>query len=107
MGKYVEKLKDRWGVDNGWQVLLIFFIFSITGMTALYVRKFMFGVLGFDASTPTWEKVLGWLFTVFPSYQILFLVYGFLLGQFDFVWQFEKKNLRRFKKMFSSGKSHQ
>lgn len=102
MSKYVDKLKERWGVDNGWQVLLILFIFSITGMTALYVRKFMFGVLGFTAQTPTWEKILGWILIVFPSYQILFLFYGFLLGQFDFVWRFEKKNACRLKKLFSS-----
>jgi hypothetical protein len=32
---------------------------------------------------------------VFPAYQILILVYGFLLGQFDFFWQKEKKLLQR------------
>jgi hypothetical protein len=102
MGKYVDKLKERWGVETGWQVLLILFIFSITGMTALYVRKFFFTLFGFDAQTPIWAKILVWILTVVPSYQILFLTYGFLLGQFDFVWRFEKKSARRIKKLFSS-----
>ncbi len=102
MGKYVNKLKERWGVEKGWQVLLILFIFSLTGITALYVRKFFFTLFGFDAQTPIWQKILLWIFTVIPSYQILFLAYGFLLGQFDFVWRFEKKSARRIKKLFSS-----
>lgn len=102
MGKYLEKLKERWGVDNGWQVLLILFIFSITGMTALYVRKFFFALMGFDVSTPLWQKIIVWIVTVIPSYQVLFLTYGFLLGQFDFVWRFEKNSARRIKNLFTS-----
>lgn len=107
MKKLIEKLKERWKVETLWQIILILFIFSITGMTALYVRKFVFGWLGIDDHTPFMLKILAWLLTVFPSYQILFLLYGFILGQFDFVWRFEKKSLRRitglFKKVSSSG----
>ncbi|MCH2449962.1 MAG: prolipoprotein diacylglyceryl transferase [Gracilimonas sp.] len=100
MKNYFEKLKERWGVDHFWQVGLILFIFSITGMTALYVRKYAFYLLGFNESTPFWEEAITWVLVVFPSYQVLFLVYGFLLGQFDFVWRFEKKSLLKLKKLF-------
>lgn len=102
MRKLYEKLKERWGVESPWQVLVILFIFSITGMTALYVRKLFFALFGFDAQTPMWEKVVVWIVTVIPSYQILFLAYGFLLGQFEFVWEFEKNSVRRIKNLFSS-----
>ena len=102
MKKLLEKLKKRWGVDKGWQVLLILFIFSITGMTALYVRKFFFMLFGLNAQTPVWQKIVVWILTVVPSYQILFLTYGFLLGQFEFVWEFEKNSARRIKRLFSS-----
>jgi hypothetical protein len=104
MGKYVDKLKERWGVETLGQVLLILFIFSITGLTALYVRKFFFTLFGFDAQTPLWEKIIVWIVTVVPSYQILFLTYGFLLGQFEFVWRFEKKSARRIKNLFTFSK---
>ena len=100
MKNFLEKLKDRWEVDHFWQVALILFIFSITGMTTLVVRKYVFELLGFSASTPFWEQAITWVLVVFPSYQILFLLYGFLLGQFDFVWRFEKKNLHKLKKLF-------
>lgn len=104
MNKYIEKLKKRWGVESLGGVIIIFFIFSITGMTALYVRKFVFGWLGVDGHTPLWIEIIAWVLVVFPSYQILFLLYGFLLGQFDFVWNFEKKNLARLKNLFVRSK---
>ena len=104
MGNLIEKLMQRWGVETYGGLLLILFIFSITGMSALYVRKFVFGWVGIDAETPFWIEVIAWAVVVFPSYQLLFLLYGFLLGQFDFVWSFEKKSLGRIKSLFIRGK---
>ena len=100
MSSIFDKLKKRWGVGSAWQVLLILFIFSITGITALYVRKFVFDIVGITSQTPGYLQFLGWLFTVFPAYQGLFLFYGFVLGQFEFVWNFEKKSMNRFKTLY-------
>ncbi|HKL17857.1 MAG TPA: DUF6787 family protein [Halalkalibaculum sp.] len=100
MTKIFEKLKERWGLNSFWHVMLILFIFSITGMTTLYVRQFFFDLMGISTDTGTMVKVLAWLLVVFPSYQALFLMYGFVLGQFDFVWRFEKKSLARIKNLF-------
>jgi hypothetical protein len=36
------------------------------------------------------------LLIIFPVYQILLVIIGWLFGQFDFFWAFEKKMLRRF-----------
>jgi len=98
--EFLEKLKKRWGVEHFWQVVLILFIFSICGMTVLYIRKIAFDLLGFGQATPLWEEAVAWLVIVFPSYQILFLFLGFIFGQFDFVWRFEEKNFRRLKGFF-------
>lgn len=92
---------QRWGVDSVWQVLLILFIFSITGFTTLYVKKMLFDLAGLTAQSPFWGKALLWVFAVLPAYQLLFLGYGFIFGQFDFVWRFEKKSLGRIKSLFS------
>jgi hypothetical protein len=100
MNKLIEKLMQRWGVQSYGGLLLILFIFSVTGMSALYVRKWVFGFLGFNAETPFWIEIIGWALVVFPAYQILFLFYGFILGQFEFVWNFEKKSLHRIKSIF-------
>lgn len=102
MGELIEKLKKRWGVETIGGFLLILFIFAITGITTLYVRKLSFVWLGFTDQTPLWLEIVAWIFIVFPAYQVLFLLYGFLLGQFEFVWNFEKKSLRRIKSFFIS-----
>lgn len=102
MTKIMNKLKKRWGVSSAWQVLLILFIFAITGLSALYVRKLFFALLGITDQTAMGIKILVWVVTVIPSYQVLFLTYGFLLGQFEFVWEFEKNSARRIKKLFTS-----
>jgi len=105
MNKLIAKLKKRWGVDTIWQLAIILVIFSLSGLSVLYVRKVAFDWLGFTGQTPLWEEAVAWVVFVIPSYQVLFLGYGFLLGQFDFVWRFEKNNLKRarnlLKKLFS------
>jgi len=101
----IRALKDRWNVETIGGIILILFIFSITGMSALYVRHFVFDLLGFDEQTPLWIEVIGYILIIIPSYQILFLLYGFLLGQFEFVWNFEKKSLARIKSLFIHSKN--
>lgn len=100
MGELIEKLMKRWGVESYGGLVLILFIFSITGLTALYVRKYVFGWLGLNAETPLWIEIIAWALVIFPAYQVLFLLYGFILGQFEFVWNFEKKSLHRIKSLF-------
>lgn len=95
MKKLLEKLKTRWELNSYRQVVLILLIFSFSGMSVLFVRKAVFYWLGINAATPLWEEVLAWLLVVVPSYQLLFMGYGALFGQFDFVWRFEKRSLQR------------
>lgn len=101
MSELIEKLMKRWGVESYGGLILILFIFSITGLTALYVRKYVFGWLGLNAETPLWIEIIAWALVIFPIYQVLFLLYGFILGQFEFVWNFEKKSLHRIKNLFA------
>ena len=100
MTDFLDKLKERWGVHTYGQLALILFIFAITGISTLVVRKFAFDLIGITEATAYWVKIVAWILVVFPSYQLLFLFYGFILGQFDFVWRFEKKSLGRIKSLF-------
>ena len=100
MKDLIKKLQKRWGVDNYGQLLLILFIFAITGIATLYVRKVSFELLGITPETGWAVRAATWLLVVFPSYQLLFLLFGFIFGQFDFVWRFEKKSLGRLKNIF-------
>ena len=104
VGEFIEKMKKRWGVESFGGLLLILFIFAITGITTLYVRELVFGWIGIGSATPLWLELIAWIIIVFPSYQLLFLFFGFAMGQFEFVWEFEKKSLNRIKNLFTSNK---
>lgn len=98
---FIEKLKIKWGLESVFQVIIILLVFSITGSTVVYLRKFLFGVLGFDESTALWLKTVTYILFVFPAYQLLILGYGALFGQFDFFWKKEKKLFHTIKRLFS------
>jgi len=95
------KLKNKWGIKSNWDFIAINIVFSLAGMAIVIVRKPLFLLLGFSAETPFWMKFLAWLAIVFPTYQINLLIFGFLLGQFGFFWDKEKKLFQFFaKKIF-------
>jgi len=102
VNRIVTKLMDRWEVETAWQVVIILVIFALTGITALYVKQLAFSWIGIVESTPWWVRFISWIGIVLPSYQLLFLMYGFLLGQFEFVWRFEKNSLQRIRNLFLS-----
>lgn len=94
--RLLEKLKTRWGIESNTQVAIIFFVFSVAGFAIVYVRKLVFSLLGIEAQDPFWLKTIVWLLTIFPLYNVSLLIFGTLLGQFEFFWWFFKKALFRF-----------
>ena len=91
----MEKLKQRWGVESNFQLTVIFIVFAITGSASAMVSKPVCLWLGIT------KEDFGFLFTpirlilIFPFYQVLLVIIGFLFGQFAFFWKFEKKLLRK------------
>jgi hypothetical protein len=67
----------------------------------MYIKRPIFAILGIDGNDPVWLRILVWMITVFPAYQILLLLYGFLLGQFAFFWAFEKRMFGSIRKLFT------
>ncbi len=92
---FIDKLKERWGINSTFQVIIILIVFACTGFTALYVKKFFFAWIGVEAEDPFWYRSIIWLITVLPAYQVLLLIYGTLFGQFTFFWNFLKKTFGR------------
>jgi hypothetical protein len=90
----MKKLKERWGIESNFQLTLIFIVFAITGSTSAWLSKPFCYWLGITKAD------LGFWFTpvrlllIFPIYQVLLVLIGFLFGQFRFFWAFEKKMLR-------------
>ncbi len=97
----MDKLKERWGITSSFQLILIFVVFAITGSSSVYVAKPFLQLIGMEYenfSETWWGTSLYWILRIlliFPFYQILLVVYGWLFGQFKFFWAFEKKMLKR------------
>jgi hypothetical protein len=91
----MSDLKKRWGIETNFQLTIIFIVFAITGSASAWLSKPFCFWLGITKSD------LGYWFTpvrlllIFPIYQVLLVLIGFIFGQFKFFWAFEKKMLKR------------
>ena len=99
----MEKLKQRWGISSNWQILIIFFVFSITGSSSLFIAKPIIKALGITKENL--HIIIYWILYIligFIFYQVMLVVFGWLFGQYKFFWNFEKKMLSRigFKRFF-------
>lgn len=90
----MKRLKERWGLTSNWQLAIIFVVFAITGSASAYLSRPFCEWLGIT------KEDLGHWFTpirlllIFPIYQVLLVTIGFIFGQFQFFWNFEKKMLK-------------
>ena len=98
--KFIDRVKERYGVKSNFQIFIICLVFALTGLSAVEIRKVIFPLVGVTELTPIWLKSLFWLFLVFPSYYVFLLTYGFIFGQKKFFWGMFKKSFGRFAKPF-------
>ncbi|WP_405206851.1 DUF6787 family protein [Aquimarina sp. LLG6339-5] len=94
--KIFSALEKKWEINYRWEMIAIFIVFAITGSTAARVSDPLLTLIGLSKETTS-----GWIywplriFLIFPIYQVILLIVGWLFGQFKFFWWFEKKMLRR------------
>ena len=94
----IRYLKEKWGIKSNFQVLVIIFVFSITGSIAVYVARPTLLFLGIEK-----EFLNPWIYypirilIIFPIYQLIILLIGSIFGQFPFFWKMQKKILNKFK----------
>ncbi len=92
---WIEKLRQRWQLGSIFQVVIVLVVFACTGITiALIKRPLLLFLFGESAAGSTLVTVLYYIF-ILPLYNVVLLAYGFLFGQFDFFWKFEKRFLGR------------
>lgn len=101
----MKKLKDRWGIDSNSQLLVILLVFAITGSSAAKLASPLCEFLGITQQSTHWS--IYWtlrILLIFPIYQVLLVSFGWVFGQFEFFWTFEKKMLSRmgFAKLFKN-----
>lgn len=98
---FIDKLKQRWEITSTWQVIIILIVFALTGTSVLYAEKLVYDLLNIPPNLEWYYSTLLFLIITLPLYNILLLVYGFILGQFRFFWNFEKKFFGRIGSLFS------
>ncbi|MCF0043681.1 DUF6787 family protein [Dyadobacter fanqingshengii] len=96
----IEKLKERWNVRNGWDVLVILIVFACTGFSVLYAKRGLFYLIGLTEESPTWLRWTINILIILPLYQVILLAWGWIWGKFDFFWEFEKRMFSRIGSIF-------
>ncbi|MBA6157319.1 diacylglyceryl transferase [Tenacibaculum sp. S7007] len=93
----MKKLMLRWNIEKPWQLIIIFFVFSITGSSSIMVGRPILKSLGITLQNlPSVVYYPLFIALSFICYQVLLVTYGWLFGQFTFFWNMEKKMLKRF-----------
>lgn len=93
---FINKLEKKWIVNQRWELIRIFLIFALTGSSSVFVGRPFIKLLGVSKDNlhiSVYYALFILISLVF--YQILLLLWGWILGQFDFFWRFEKKMLKR------------
>ncbi|WP_452598100.1 DUF6787 family protein [Pontimicrobium sp. MEBiC01747] len=92
-----KKLEKKWVVEHKWEMIRIFIVFAITGSSSVFIGRPIIKFLGITKDNL--NVLIYWILYIIIGlifYQILLVTFGWLFGQFQFFWAFEKKMLRRF-----------
>jgi hypothetical protein len=99
----MERLKQRWKLGSISQVIVVLLVFACTGFTVLFIKKPILRFLAGENGDTAFASVLYYIF-ILPLYNVILLGYGFLLGQFTFFWEFEKRSVGRIISVFRKTK---
>jgi hypothetical protein len=100
---WVQRLKTRWNLKSPYQVIIVLIVFACTGFSVLFIKKPILKILSGSEEVSAAGTILYYVL-ILPLYNVLLLAYGFVFGQFDFFWQFEKRFFRRIISTFNKQK---
>lgn len=91
-----KKLEHKWKVTYRWELIRIFIVFAITGSSSVLIGRPLIQWIGITKENLN-PFVYWFLYIIIGLifYQILLVSLGWLFGQFQFFWEFEKKMLKR------------
>ena len=85
---------QRWKLGSAFQVVVVLIVFACTGFTVLFIKRPILHFLAGDEGDTLTASVIYYLL-ILPLYNVILLAYGFLFGQFNFFWEFEKRFFNR------------
>jgi hypothetical protein len=87
--------KQRWGITNNFQLLLIVVVFAINGSLSARISALLMRFLGINNENTHWFfYYLALIILVLPLYPFLLMGFGYLFGQSKFFFPFSKKMLK-------------
>lgn len=105
-----ERIKKKFKIKSNLQLLIILSVFSLTGGLSLKFTTPILDFIGlssFNSSDVLWENLFYFilrLIVLFPVYQLLLIVVGFLFFQHQFFKEFVKNTLCKMKIISETGK---
>src|SRR5258706_14412049 len=96
---WIEKLQTRWRVNSVAKVFIILAVFACTGLTVMFIKPVITGLF-FNSGHSALFSILYWIL-ILPFYNLVLLFYGFVLGNFKFFWEYEKRFFKRIGKLFT------
>lgn len=91
---WISRLKAKWNLKNTFQVIIILLVFACTGFTVLFIKKPLLMFIAGENGRSLLASILYYIL-ILPIYNVFLLAYGFLFGQFQFFWDFEKRSFNR------------
>jgi len=91
-----KKLYKRWDVTYRWELVAIFLAFAVTGSTAGRISNPLMDLIGLGKDVTS-----GWVYwpvrilLIFPIYQVLLVIFGWIFGQYSFFKAFATKMVSR------------
>lgn len=99
---WIERLRKRWQLRSAWQVIIVLLVFACTGFTVMFLKKPILQLLETEDSS---SASIAYYLLILPLYNVILLAYGFVFGQFQFFWEFEKRFISRLISIFKRTKN--
>ncbi len=100
MKAFYQRFKLKYGINDK-DAIIVLLVFTVTGSLSVKLGRPVLAF--FQISSETMSAWTYWplrVLVTFPIYQILLLAIGSSLGQFKFFWQFQKKMILPFGRLF-------
>ncbi len=98
---FLERLQKRWNLNSLWQVVIVLIVFALTGFSVMFLKRPLFAWIGTNPEYELYFSITYYVL-ILPIYNVILLFYGFIFGQFQFFWEFEKRTWNR----MTRGKPH-
>lgn len=88
---------SRWNITSRKDLAIIFFVFSITGSSSVFVGRPILKFLGLTLdNVPEILYYQMFIMSSFIFYQIFLVMFGWLFGQFQFFLEYGKEAFKTF-----------